>query len=103
MKNHSEGEINEKLSKEISNILFKYIYFYDVLLISFDNLLGIDSKYAFQYFQGFSQIKAQQSFILFLTKKDIFLKFLIYFNLLLMNSLIKEMYMHSNFLRMKKK
>ena len=70
MKNHSEGEINEKLNKEISNILFKNLYFYDVLVISVDDLLDIDSRSAFQYFQGFSKIKAQQPFIIFLTKKE---------------------------------
>ena len=69
MKNHSEGEIYGQINKEISNILFKYCYFYDALVISVDNFLDIDSKFAFQYFQGFSKIKAQKQFILFLTKK----------------------------------
>ena len=58
MKNHSEGEIYGQINKEISNILFKYCYFYDALVISVDNFLDIDSKFAFQYFQGFSKIKA---------------------------------------------
>ena len=70
MKNHSEGEIYGQINKEISNILFKYRYFYDALVISVDNFLDIDSKFAFQYFQEFSQIKTKQSFILFLIKKD---------------------------------
>ena len=70
MKNNSEGEINEKLSKEISNISLKYRQFYDVLVISFNNLLDEDCKFAFQYFQGFSKIKAQQPFIIFLAKKE---------------------------------
>ena len=70
MKNHSEGEIYGQINKEISNILFKYRYFYDALVISVVNFLDIDSKFAFQYFQGFSKIKAQKQFILFLTKKD---------------------------------
>ena len=70
MKNHSEGEIYGQINKEISNILFKYLYFYDVLALFVNNLLYIDSKSAFQYFQEFSQIKTKQSFILFLIKKD---------------------------------
>ena len=67
---HSNDENNDQLNKEISNVLLKYRKFYDVLVISVDNLLDEDSKSAFKYFQDLSKIRSQQPFILFLTKKD---------------------------------
>ena len=67
---HLNDENNVQLNKEIKQILLKYRKFYDVLVISVDNLLDEDSKSAFKYFQDFSNIRSQQPFILFLTKKD---------------------------------
>ena len=90
---YSEDKNNEKLNEEISNILFKYRKFYDVIVICIDNLLNEDSILAFKYFQGFTQIRAQQPIILFLTKKMIIQKFVIYFNLLQTNFLIREIYL----------
>lgn len=64
---HLDDENNEQLNKDISNVLNKYPYFNDVLVICIDNLLDKDSLKAFKYFQGFTQIKDQQPFILLLT------------------------------------
>ena len=65
-----KNENDDELNKKISDILLEYHKFYDILVICVDNLLDEDSKLAFKYFQGFSAIRAQQPFILFLTKKD---------------------------------
>ena len=70
IKEHSNDKNNEKLNEEISNILLEYRQFYDVLVISVNNLLDEDSQLAFKYFQGFSDKRGQQPFLLFLTKKD---------------------------------
>ena len=67
---HSNDSNNEKLNNEISKILLEYRHFYDILVICVDNLLDEDSKMAFNYFQGFSEEKTKQPFILFLTKKE---------------------------------
>ena len=70
IESHSNDRNNEKLNEKISDILIKYRNFYDVLVISVDNLLDEDSKAAFEFFQGFTNKKSEQPFILFLTKKD---------------------------------
>lgn len=67
---HKDDRNNEKLNEKISDVLIKYRNFYDVLVISVDNLLDEDSKAAFEFFQGFTNKKSEQPFILFLTKKD---------------------------------
>ena len=70
MKRHIRDKDNILLNKELSNFFIENRKFYDVLVISIDNLLDKDSKSAFIFFQGFTQLIAQQPFILFLTKKD---------------------------------
>jgi len=70
IKKHSNDSNNEILNNEISDILLEYRHFYDILVICVDNLLDEDSKMAFNYFQGFSEEKIKQPFILFLTKKE---------------------------------
>ena len=70
IKKHSNDSNNEELNNKISNILLDYRHFYDILVICVDNLLDEDSKMAFNYFQGFSEVKTKQPFILFLTKKE---------------------------------
>ena len=70
VKKYKDSKNNESLNKELSKLLNENRYFFDVLVISVDNLLDEDSKMAFNFFQGFSKIRAQQPFILFLTKKD---------------------------------
>ena len=70
VKIHSKDTNNERLNNEISTLLLKYRHFYDVLVISIDNLLDEDSKLAFKFFQGFTDKRSQQPFMLFLTKKD---------------------------------
>ena len=70
IESHSNDRNNEKLNEKISDVLIKYRNFYDVLVISVDNLLDEDSKAAFEFFQGFTNKKSEQPFILFLTKKD---------------------------------
>ena len=67
---HQDDAYDEKLNEKISNVLLEYLNFYDVLVISVDNLLDEYSKSAFKFFQGFTQNKCKQPFILFLTKKD---------------------------------
>ena len=67
---HKTDKDNSLLDKELSKLLMKYRKFYDVLVISIDNLLDDDSKSAFLFFQGFTDILSQQPFLLFLTKKD---------------------------------
>ena len=61
---------HDKINEEISELLQQYRNFYDILIISVDNLLDEDSKSAFKFFQNFSVKRAQQPFLLFLTKKD---------------------------------
>ena len=69
--NEHENDLNnEVLNKKISKILLRYRKFYDILVIIVDNLLDEDSKLAFDFFQGFTDIKSSQPFIIFLTKKD---------------------------------
>ena len=70
IESHSDDKNNEKLNEKISDVLIKYRNFYDVLVISVDNLLDEDSKAAFEFFQGFTDKKSEMPFILFLTKKD---------------------------------
>lgn len=67
---HLDDDNNEQLNKDISNVLNKYPPFNDVLVICIDKLLDKDSIKAFKYFQGFTSLKGEQPFILFLTKKD---------------------------------
>mgnify|MGYP002626696933 CR=1 FL=1 len=67
---HKEDVTNEALNKEISNILLKYRKFYDVIVIIIDNLLDEDTQKVFKFFQDFTKIKAQQPFIIFLTKQE---------------------------------
>ena len=67
---HSEDENNDRLNELIANVLLKYRQFYDILLILVDDLMDDDSKLAFDFFQGFTDKRAQQPFILFLTKKE---------------------------------
>lgn len=67
---HSKDKTNDRLNELIADVLLKYRNFYDVILILVDNLLDNDSKLAFNFFQGFSNKKIQQPFILFLTKKE---------------------------------
>ena len=67
---YKNDENNNLLNKELKKLLNDNRSYFDVLVISVDNLLDEDSKSAFNYFQGFSQVRAQQPFILFLTKKD---------------------------------
>ena len=66
---HQDNAYNE-LNEKISNVLLEYLNFYDILVISVDNLLDENSKTAFKFFQGFTKNNCQQPFILFLTKKD---------------------------------
>lgn len=70
VKLHASDHNNDKLNEEISEILLKYRNFYDILIISVDNLLDEDCKSAFKFFQNFSDKRSQQPFLLFLTKKD---------------------------------
>ena len=70
IKNNSNDLFNEKLEEKISEVLISCRHFYEVIIISVDNLLDEDSKLAFNFFQGFSEIRACQPFIFFLTKKD---------------------------------
>ena len=70
IQSHSNDKDNEKLNEKISDVLLRYRNFYDVLVISVDNLLDEDSKAAFEFFQGFTDKKSEQPFVLFLTKKD---------------------------------
>ena len=63
-------DADDRIFKEIADLKLKYIHFYDVLIISIDNLLDDDCKLAFNFFQDFTYVKNQQPFILFLTKKD---------------------------------
>lgn len=67
---HSSDKNNDALNDEISELLLKYRNFYDILVICVDNLLDEDSISAFKFFQNFTSKRAQQPFILFLTKKD---------------------------------
>ena len=67
---HSKDENNDLLNEEIANVLLKYRHFYDILIILVDNLMDDDSKLAFEFFQGFTDKKARQPFILFLTKNE---------------------------------
>ena len=68
--NHSNDKNNDKLNELIADVLLKYRNFYDIILILVDNLMDNDSKLAFNFFQGFSDKRSQQPFILFLTKKE---------------------------------
>ena len=65
---HQDNAYNE-LNEKISNVLLEYLNFYDILVISVDNLLDENSKTAFKFFQGFTKNKCQQLFILFFDKK----------------------------------
>ena len=67
---HEKDLNNEVLNQKISKILLKYRKFYPILVIIVNNLLDEDSKLAFDFFQGISETKNSQPFILFLTKKD---------------------------------
>ena len=69
-KEKSYALYNEELSEETTKILLEYRNFFDIVVIFVDNLLDKDSELAFKYFQGFTNIKSQQPFIFFLTKKD---------------------------------
>ena len=70
IKEHIDDKDNSLLDKELSKLLIKNRKFYDVLVISIDNLLDEDSKSAFLFFQGFTDLFSQQPFFLFLTKKE---------------------------------
>lgn len=70
VKKYEKDKTNDSLNKELKKLLNENRHFFDVLVISVDNLLDEDSKSAFDFFQGFSQVRAQQPFIIFLTKKD---------------------------------
>ena len=70
VKRYSMDENNDRLNEEISNVLLQYRQFYDVLIILVDNLMDNDSKLAFEFFQGFTVKRAQQPFLLFLTKNE---------------------------------
>ena len=47
---HQDDANDEKLNEKISNVLLDYLNFYDVLVISVDNLLDEYSKSAFKFF-----------------------------------------------------
>lgn len=70
VKKYEKDENNNSLNKELKELLNENRNFFDVLVISVDNLLDEDSKLAFNFFQGFSKIRSQQPFTLYLTKKD---------------------------------
>ena len=70
VKRYEKAENNDSLNKELKNLLNENRNFFDVLVICVDNLLDEDSKLAFNFFQGFSKIRAEQPFTLYLTKKD---------------------------------
>lgn len=70
VKKYEHAEDNNLLNKELKKLLNENRNFFDVLVISVDNLLDEDSKLAFNFFQGFSKIRSQQPFTLYLTKKD---------------------------------
>ena len=70
VKRYEKAENNDSLNKELKNLLNENRNFFDVLVICVDNLLDEDSKLAFNFFQGFSKIRSQQPFTLYLTKKD---------------------------------
>ena len=70
VKKYKTAQNNDGLNKELSKLLNDSRSFFDVLVISVDNLSDEDSKSAFSFFQGFSQIRSQQPFTLYLTKKD---------------------------------
>ena len=70
IKKYSNDLFNDSLEEEISKVLTSYRKFYDVILISVDNLLDEESKLAFNFFQGFSELRGSQPFIFFLTKKE---------------------------------
>ena len=70
-------EVTKKYMNEINNyeidyatsrILKLYRQFFDILVICVDTLNSKDSKLVFKFFQGFTNINAQQPFIYFLTK-----------------------------------
>lgn len=66
-------KITEYNNKIISNLIqehFENSDFYDIIVITVDNLLDEKSKLFFSYFEKFTNQKAKQPFILFLTKKD---------------------------------
>ena len=70
IKEYSNDLFNESLEKEISEILSNYRYFYDVIIISVDNLLDEECKLAFKFFQDVFKVRSSQPFIFFLTKKE---------------------------------
>ena len=70
VKKYEKAQNNDGLNRELSKLLNNNRSFFDVLVISVDNLLDEDSKSAFSFFQGFSQIRSQQPFTLYLTKND---------------------------------
>lgn len=69
LENKNSSEL-VKLSKEISHKLSQNRKFYDVLIIIVDKLISESSKSIFEFFQNFSVKKAEQPFILYLTKDD---------------------------------
>ena len=67
---HSNDRDNDKLNAELSDLILKYRNFYDILVILVDRLFDQDSQLAFRFFQGFTKTRAEQPFIIFLTKKE---------------------------------
>ena len=62
-------ENNVCISKKITND-FEMRDFYDIIIITVDELLDKSSQMFFKHFEKFSQQKSMQPFILFLTKKE---------------------------------
>ena len=66
-------EIKEECNKLISNFLnenFERTDFYDIIIVTVNNLLDKESKIFFNYFEKFSSIKSKQPFILYITKNE---------------------------------
>ena len=66
-------EINEESNKIISTKMrdnFLNLDFYDIIIITVNNLLDEKSKLSFKHFEKFSQQISSQPFILYLTKEE---------------------------------
>ena len=64
-------EIKEECNKLISIFLkenFERTDFYDIIIVTVNNLLDKELKIFFNYFEKFSSIKSKQPFILYITK-----------------------------------
>lgn len=66
-------EIKEECNKLISIFLkenFERTDFYDIIIVTVNNLLDKESKIFFNYLEKFSSIKSKQPFLLYITKNE---------------------------------